>query len=315
MSSISTSIDAEAARKVNFVPKVVTGKDGKPVFDKKTGEAKTFRKRDTSEWDERSKAFGDSSATGMTQFLDGSWISLAFTEGTRLNQWVRGKGWLTTKNVTIERKRKRRNRKTGKMETVTVKTEKPKPVFVLSNGSLVFSKKDDLPGSLAGMLSCKPYMAGRRTATDKHLQALLDLRYVPEHAIFAAVDYAVLNMKGLANAGYPVASLNDADKAKVMYLCHLLGLGDAIKFVEKTLTEKRSEDLLKRQVNDADAKRYYGNNNEDWVKAFRAWVRDTVNSKIQITNFMCDKSDAPLARDVLVIADALKSANTSKHRG
>jgi len=312
MSSISTSIDAEAARKVNFVPKVVTGKDGKPVIDEKTGEAKTFRKRDTSEWDERSKAFGDSSATGMTQFLDGSWISLAFTEGTRLNQWVRGKGWLTTKNVTIERKRKQRNRKTGKMETVTVKSEKSKLVFVLSNGSLVFSKKDDLPGSLAGMLSCKPYMAGRRTASDKHLQEILDLRYVPEHAIFAAVDYADLNMKGLAQAGYPVASLNDADKAKVMYLCHLLGLGDAIKFIEKTLTEKRSEDLLKRQVNASKAEEYYTKNGKSWITAFRDWVQEVVNRKIQITNFMCDKSDTPLARDVLVIADALKSAKNMK---
>jgi len=165
----------------------------------------------------------------------------------------------------------------------------------------------------AQTLSCKPYMAGRRTATDKHLQALLDLRYVPEHAIFAAVDYAVLNMKGLANAGYPVASLNDADKAKVMYLCHLLGLGDAIKFIEKTLTEKRSEDLLKRQVKASEAEGYYKRNNNEWTKAFRAWVQDTVNKKIRVTNFMCDTTNAPLARDVLVIADALKSANTSKH--
>jgi hypothetical protein len=293
-----------------FVP--VVNKDGTPKIDPESRQPKTRQIKDTSEWDERSKAFGDSSATGMTQFLDGSWISLAFTEGTRLNQWVRGKGWLTTKNVTIERKRKRRNRKTGKMETVTVKTEKPKPVFVLSNGSLVFSKKDDLPGSLAGMLSCKPYMAGRRTATDKHLQALLDLRYVPEHAIFAAVDYAVLNMKGLANAGYPVASLNDADKAKVMYLCHLLGLGDAIKFVEKTLTEKRSEDLLKRQVKASEAEGYYEDNNKNWGHAFRSWVQKTVNKKIQISNFMCDTSDAPIVRDVLTIVDELKSAKNKK---
>jgi hypothetical protein len=307
MSSISTSIDAEAARKVNFVPKVVTGKDGKPVFDKKTGEAKTFRKRDTSEWDERSKAFGDSSATGMTQFLDGSWISLAFTEGTRLNQWVRGKGWLTTKNVTIERKRKRRNRKTGKMETVTVKTEKPKPVFVLSNGSLVFSKKDDLPGSLAGMLSCKPYMAGRRTATDKHLQALLDLRYVPEHAIFAAVDYAVLNMKGLANAGYPVASLNDADKAKIMYAAHHLGEGDVKKFIENTMTSKRAEKLLITQVGVKEAESRAQKASNDWAKAHRKWLRDYVERKIQIANFMCDPTQAPATRDLLALADYLKN--------
>ena len=309
MSSISTSIDAEAARKVNFVPKVVTGKDGKPVFDKKTGEAKTFRKRDTSEWDERSKAFGDSSATGMTQFLDGSWISLAFTEGTRLNQWVRGKGWLTTTTVENVRKKKVRDAKTKKLKVVEDKIKITVPAFMLSNGSFATSRKTM---GFAQTLSCKPYMAGRRTASDKHLQEILDLRYVPEHAIFAAVDYADLNMKGLAQAGYPVASLNDADKAKVMYLCHLLGLGDAIKFIEKTLTEKRSEDLLKRQVNASKAEEYYTKNGKSWITAFRDWVQEVVNRKIQITNFMCDKSDTPLARDVLVIADALKSAKNMK---
>jgi len=288
-----------------FVP--VVNKDGTPKIDPESRQPKTRQIKDTSEWDERSKAFGDSSATGMTQFLDGSWVSLAFTEGTRLNQWVRGKGWLTTKNVTIERKRKRRNRKTGKMETVTVKTEKSKLVFVLSNGSLVFSKKDDLPGSLAGILSCKPYMAGRRTATDKHLQEILDLRYVPEHAIFAAVDYAVSNLSLLGKDGYSLESLNDGEKAKIMYAAHHLGEGDVKKFIENTMTSKRAEKLLITQVGVKDAKKELNDAGANWVKAHRAWLKRYIERKIKIGNFMCDPTQAPATRDLLALADYLKN--------
>jgi len=168
-------------------------------------------------------------------------------------------------------------------------------------------KKDDLPGTLAGMLSCKPYMAGRRTATDKHLQALLDLRYVPEHAIFAAVDYAVLNMKGLANAGYPVASLNDADKAKIMYAAHHLGEGDVKKFIENTMTSKRAEKLLITQVGVKDAKKELNDAGANWVKAHRAWLKRYIERKIKIGNFMCDPTQAPATRDLLALADYLKN--------
>jgi prophage antirepressor-like protein len=69
---------------------------------------------------------------------------------------------------------------------------------------------------------------------------------------------------------------------------------------------------LKRQVKASEAEGYYKRNNNEWTKAFRAWVQDTVNKKIRVTNFMCDTTNAPLARDVLVIADALKSAKNMK---
>ncbi|HPV52368.1 MAG: LysM peptidoglycan-binding domain-containing protein [Smithellaceae bacterium] len=309
--AIAALINAEAGKKVNLVLKKVTGKDGKPMIDKKTGKEKTVPKRDTTEWNERSKAQGDSSATGMTQFLDSAWISMALTEGTFLNQWVRGKGWLTTKMVEIEKKKEQKNPKTKKMETVTVKIEKIKPVFVLSNGSLVFSKDDDLLSSLAKILSCKPYMAGRRTASDKNLQELLDMRYDPEHAIHAAVDYAVSNIKGLDKAGYPVNSLNDAEKAKIMYLSHHLGPGDAMCFIENTISEAKAKILLTRQfaANEkgrAEAESRYQKAGNDWVKAHREWLKGFVENNIQITNFMCETEDAPVARDLLVITDDLK---------
>ncbi len=52
----------------------------------------------------------------------------------------------------------------------------------------------------------------RRATAD--VQQWLNLRFKPEYAIMAAVDYGVENLASLKKAGYKIDGLNDAEKAK-----------------------------------------------------------------------------------------------------
>lgn len=315
--AVAALINAEAGKKTNIILKTVIGKDKKPVIDKKTGQEKKVPRPDKTEWNERSIAGGDSSATGMTQFLDGAWIDMALREGTFVNRWVKSKGWLTTKKKDIFQIKNIVNTKTKKLEKVKQKVgEKEIPAFKLANGDLVTAGKKM---GLAATLSHKPYMTGRRTASDKNIQALLDLRYVPEYSIRSAVESAVFNIEGLRRAGYPDTNLNDAEKAKIMYLFHHLGPGDAVRFIDNTISEEDARILLTRQFANneqgrADLQKKYTNAGNNWVKAHRTWLQDFVNDRIQIIKFMCTAEGAPMARDVLVITDELKNKRSRKRQ-
>jgi murein DD-endopeptidase MepM/ murein hydrolase activator NlpD len=117
--AIAAIMNAEAATIVTTELVPVIGKDGEPVIDKKTGKPKIKKlTKNTGEWNEKS-ASPLSSARGMTQFLDGSWIDQAVTDGTYLNAEAKSEGWLTTTTV-----------QNGK-------TSKTIPAFKKSDGELV----------------------------------------------------------------------------------------------------------------------------------------------------------------------------------
>lgn len=54
-------------------------------------------------------------------------------------------------------------------------------------------------------------------------------------------------------AGYNIDGLNDAEKAKLIYLTHHLGLSDAIHFIKNNITEGKAKELLIAQVGDESA--------------------------------------------------------------
>ena len=89
---------------------------------------------------------------------------------------------------------------------------------------------------------------------------LLNLRNQPEFAIITAVEYAVINMKALLKSSYEkgVAKItNDSDKAKLYYLTHHLGNGDALRFIGNTIPDTGKDNaqyLLAQQVNYTDKK-------------------------------------------------------------
>lgn len=213
-----------------------------------------------------------SSARGMTQFLDASWLGLALTKGLYLNAKVRQSGWLTANG------------------------------FNLSDGKVV-TARGKLP--LARVLSGRPYIVGPGTASDANLQALLDLRFDPECSIYTAVDYAQQNMEVLSAAGYSFDALNDGEKAKIAYLGHHLGSGDAKKFIENTISPSSAQHLLERQVGVVKAREWATQNNGDYVAGHRAWLNWFINNNISLNNFFCS-GKAPAARTLFALIEVIK---------
>lgn len=223
-------------------------------------------------WNARSES-KKSSATGMTQFLDGTWVDEAVRAGTYLNDKARKEGWLSQD----------------------------------AKGNWTFKKADgsEIQGpGLARKLTAKAMITDRRKASDKHLQQLLDLRYEAEFAILAAMDYASHNLQCLSAKGYDIASLNDTEKARIMYLCHHLGIGDAAHFIQNTIPEEDvtglnkkgktalkqngAKKLLTAQVGKAVAeKKYVEPNGKSWVKGHRNWLNGFIRQNIKTSVFAC----------------------------
>jgi LysM repeat protein len=287
--SIAAIMNAEAATitNVTYIPvidrktkKPALGKDGKPKTKKLT--------ENTGEWDPRS-ASSKSSARGMTQFLDASWVDMALNDGTFLNERAKKEGWITTQKSTVIKKK----------QPVEVET----PAFKRADGKLVTKTKDT---ALVRILSSKPYITGRATASDANLQKLLDLRYVAEYAINTAVDYGLQNLKGLKDDDFKLDGLSDGDKAKLIYLTHHLGLSDAKKFIRNTITSDTAKVLLTAQVGADRAAEYAADNGNDYVKGHRSWLLNFVDKKINITEKMCDSSKAAAVRSLLDVTVAIK---------
>ena len=290
--AVAAIMNAEAAK----IPKrFIT----KPVIDLKTGQPKVGKNGKPlaitsldpdwheGEWDTRS-ASPLSSARGMTQFLDASWLEQACTEGTFLNAKAKKEGWLTKTPV----------------DSVTAGKTVRRIVdaFKLVDGTRVSAP----PGrSLARLLSRKPYLTGRARASDANLQALLDLRFEAEFAIHTAVDFGIQNMAGLQKAGYALDDLNDAEKGKVVYLCHHLGIADAKRFINNTITTTRAQYLLEQQVRAKPAATLAKMQHGDYLAAHRIWLDKFINEKVIFKNFICI-GDAPKVRTLFAICEAIR---------
>ncbi|MEM4990627.1 LysM peptidoglycan-binding domain-containing protein [Collimonas sp. H4R21] len=287
--AIAAIMNAEAATIITIeeVP-VFNKKTGKPALDKKGKPVIKRIPKNTGVWDPNS-ASPRSSARGMTQFLDATWIEMTMTDGTFLNARAKKEGWLTTTTITIKHKKSE--------ETKEV------PAFKLENGSFVTPGKH----SIAAQLSSKPYLTGRAKASDGNLQKILDLRFEAEYAIHTAVDYAMQNLAMLKKNNFKLDTLNDGEKAKIAYLAHHLGPGDVKAFINNTMTAEHAEYLLKAQVGaDGAAKRAEKNKN-DYLAAHRAWLDDFINDRISTTKYMCKADDAPTVRTLLDTTIAIRA--------
>lgn len=272
------------------------GKNGKPMIKKRVDP--TWR---PGEWNALAAA-NTSSARGLTQFLDGTWIDVAMTEGTHLNARVRKEGWLTT--TTIQEQRIKRVKEGKKTVKVVENVPKIVPAFKTSADEFVTAAKGR---TLAATLCRSPHITGRATAKGENLQKLLDLRFEPEYAIHAAVDYGMQNVKRLIDAGYNINALNDGDKARVFYMAHHLGFSDAVAFIEETISETRAQLLLEAQVGATSAKKDWAEKNGDeYTLAHRAWLEKFEKDKIKPTEYYCDPSTAIEPRPLLAITASLK---------
>jgi hypothetical protein len=224
----------------------------------------------------------------MTQFLDASWLDQACTEGTFLNAKAKKEGWLT--------KAPEDSVKAGKTVRRIV------DAFKLADGTRVAARRGR---SLARVLSGKPYLTGRATASDANLQTLLDLRFEAEYAIHTAVDFGIQNMAGLRKSGYVLDGLNDGEKGKVVYLCHHLGIADAKRFINNTITTTRAQYLLEQQVRAKPAAKLAKMQHGDYLATHRIWLDKFINEKVIFKNFIC-VGDAPKVRTLFAICEATK---------
>ncbi|XBS69960.1 peptidoglycan-binding protein [Acerihabitans sp. KWT182] len=227
-----------------------------------------------------------SSAAGMTQFLNGTWIGETLKDGTYLNEKAKAA------NVVAKRPMiSRTGREVKKQDGTSVMEEKFQVTLNVWKSLKELKKEHYITG-------VTPYPLG--ASGSKSLKDWLKLRFKPEYAIMAAVDYAITNLKALKAKGFNIDGLNDAEKAKVMYLTHHLGLSDAIKFIRKEITESKAKDLLVAQVGAEKAFKYYQDEHKSYVKGHRAWLSNFINDNIKLVHFYCHELRGIKIQDVLL---------------
>jgi len=196
----------------------------------------------TGKWNKDCKS-KVSSATGMGQFLDGTWLGLATTPGNYLFDKAKSLGYLEEK--TVEKKNKQ-----GKV----ISTKTTWAVKFFSKNDLLDLRKD--PETMLTMI-------GQYGLTNLASLQKPQYRFNKETKKREIVD-AALKIDG--------AGLNQVERARLMYLCHFLGAGDARKFIRNTMTENRSEKIFKAQGLPAKSiKTYLNINNNEYRKALRDW--------------------------------------------
>jgi hypothetical protein len=154
-------------------------------------------------------------------------------------------------------------------------------------------------------LNTSSYLSGRATAKDANLQKLLDLRFKADFAIHTAVDYGIQNLKGLEARGIQTSTLPDSEKAKIVYLTHHLGLGDAVEFIQRSMSAKKAQHLYEQQVGATAAKSEAEEFGGDYVAAHRSWLQGFIDNKIKITEKMCDSSSMAAPRNLIAITDSI----------
>lgn len=123
--------------------------------------------------------------------------------------------------------------------------------------------------------------AGQVKAQDRG--SLLALRYEPEASIQATADYARGNLRQLERSGVQVGSGVES-VARIAYLGHHLGPGDAAKFLNGGLDPARARRLLDAQVGAAAASRHVAQTGNA-ADAHRQWLNAYVDKRINPGRF------------------------------
>lgn len=211
-----------------------------------------------------------SSAAGMTQFLNGTWMTETLREGTYLYEKASEQGVVADMPLMNKKGEVVKNKKDEIIyeKKFQVSTGKWKNLDELKNGRYI--------------TGVTPY-PGHATAD---VQQWLNLRFKPEYAIMAAVDYGIANLTSLKQAGYNIDGLNDAEKSKLIYLTHHLGLSDAKRFINNEITEGSAKKLLTAQVGKKSAISK-AHKNGGYMKAHRRWLMDYIDDNINVGTYFC----------------------------
>lgn len=226
--------------------------------------------------------FYKSSAAGMTQFLNLTWIGEILRDATYLNEKAIAAG-IVAEKPSLDKDGKERVRRDG-----TPIVEKK---FQVSPNNWKNIHEIRKSGYTSGIT---PYPS-RATQT---IQYWLNLRFKADYAIMAAVDYGLNNLESLKKSGFKIDSLNDAEKAKIIYLTHHLGLNDAIKFIKDEISETSAKSLLIAQVGAGNAAARANLYNGNYHFAHRAWLIKFINDNITLKLFYCAEQAQIEIKDV-----------------
>lgn len=142
---------------------------------------------------------------------------------------------------------------------------------------------------------------------DTNVQACLEQRKNPEWSIMAAADYAKVNLDILKKSGFNLSTLNDAEKAKLMYLMHHEGEGAGPLFIRNQLEklgagkyasfDERLNAVFVMQVGKSVAENGVSQAGGEVEKAYRIWLSRYIDTHIQTKTFSC-KSNLANIKDM-----------------
>jgi hypothetical protein len=127
----------------------------------------------------------------------------------------------------------------------------------------------------------------------------------------AAADYGKANLDVLKKSGFKLNGLNDAEKAKLMYLLHHEGEGAGPLFIRNELhrlpkgkfasAEERLKHVFVQQVGEKTSNAAVTKAGGDIQMAYRLWLVDYIDRKIEVFKFCCDFRKAPIANSTFLV--------------
>ncbi|MBR0550911.1 peptidoglycan-binding protein [Sphingomonadaceae bacterium LXI357] len=129
----------------------------------------------------------------------------------------------------------------------------------------------------------KGWLDSRGNVRSQARGPLLALRYDAEASINTIADYARSNIDHIRNSGIRTPD-NPAALAKLAYLGHHLGPGDAVRFLDGGLSDRRAATLLKAQIGAGRAADRIDQAGSA-ADAHRAWLNNYIASHIRPDRF------------------------------
>lgn len=131
--------------------------------------------------------------------------------------------------------------------------------------------------------------------SDANVKACLSARFNPEWSIMAAADYAKYNLKVLEKQGFKLGGLNDAEKAKLMYLMHHEGEPHGPWLIRNELSkvpEKKMRGVFTQQLGTLEeAEKRISRAGGDIYIAYRAWLAGYIDKAFDdIGRYACDET-------------------------
>ena len=142
---------------------------------------------------------------------------------------------------------------------------------------------------------------------------LLSMRDDPEMSIMVSVDYGVQNFKTLLQSDVKLAGINSSEKAKLFYLMHHLGFGDARSFIKNKLKDARAKQILTDQIGSQSAEeKALQEMDNSYMLAHRRWLIGFIDSHITPKNFACNQAKIADARTLFELIVAVGGSHPDK---